>query len=516
MLNFKFFSNVAWYKIALLLYFKEIQVIGTENIPQDKPIIFILNHSNQFVDSYLIALKSPHSISYLTAAVSHKQGVVGLFSKIFESVSVERPWDNAVNGIGKIEPKQGGIVKGHLTKFTKQASVGDTLLIKGFLEYSIVEIKSDTEMKIKSKTKDTFEFNEMMDYKIASKLNQFSVFENALKALFDERWLVIFPEGCSHDRTDLLPLKLGVSIIGLEAMTKYRDLNLNFVCWGLKYSHPSRFRSKVTVEFGTPFKIDAELLKEYENNKMTTCNKFLGVIESKLREVTFTAPSYKELSSIYLAKRLYVPTPLNKNYDKEEINNIYKKMFGFYNLHKNKQDVKSLFTKIHSYGKQLKDLGIRDSQLLFINLNFIQHLFKILMSTLNIIVLAIWLFPGFIFMIPLGFYSKVKAEQVRILKKGICSVGAETVSSTRIITTFTKMPIFLIGCWTFAFVLQQLYTNSNITDSAINSFYFILFFLPYCYFWVITSDKIVKSFVNIKYCVYGLLYKNLMKKLKEY
>ena len=399
------------------LYFKECQVIGVENIPKNKPIIYVLNHSNQFVDSFFIALKSPHPVSYLMAAVSYNQGAVGFLSKLFETIPVERPWDNAIDGLGKIEPQTHEIVKGHGTQFTKQARAGDTLLIKGFLEYTIAEIKSDTEMIIKSKSKDTCELEGLMDYKIAPKINQASIFRNVTDALKDERWIVIFPEGCAHDRTDLLPLKAGVSIIGLETMAKYKDLDLSLVCWGLKYSHPSRFRSKVTIEFGTPFKIDSKHIDEYEKDKSTARNKFLGVVESKLREVIFTAPSYKELTSIYLAKRLFLPTPMNSNFSNEEINDIYKKFFDLYNSHKEEQDIKELFDDVYEYGRELKSIGIRDSQLYQPNFKFTHLQYLSIKWALNLILLIICLLPGLTMMAPLGFYSRAKAERVRLLKK---------------------------------------------------------------------------------------------------
>lgn len=38
--------------------------------------------------------------------------------------------------------------------------------------------------------------------------------------------LGIFPEGGSHDRTEMLPLKAGVCIMALSTMTQYPELNV--------------------------------------------------------------------------------------------------------------------------------------------------------------------------------------------------------------------------------------------------------------------------------------------------
>jgi len=47
------------------------------------------------------------------------------------------------------------------------------------------------------------------------------MYEEVWKALNSNSCIGIFPEGGSHDRTDLLPLKAGICIMALGAMQKY-------------------------------------------------------------------------------------------------------------------------------------------------------------------------------------------------------------------------------------------------------------------------------------------------------
>ena len=138
------------------------------------------------------------------------------------------------------------------------------------------------------------------------------------------------------------------------------------------------------------------------------------MIESKLREVIFTAPSYKEMSSIYLAKRLYLPTPMNSNFTKEEINDIYKKVFNFYNLNKEVPDVKHLFEEVYDYGQELKSLGVKDSHIYMSPLNSLQCLATLLGLTFYLIMLLLCLSPGLITMTSLRLYARSKAEKLRI------------------------------------------------------------------------------------------------------
>ncbi len=48
----------------------------------------------------------------------------------------------------------------------------------------------------------------------------------------------IFPEGGSHDRTQMLPLKAGISIMALGALAQSKGLKLSIVACGLKYFKP--------------------------------------------------------------------------------------------------------------------------------------------------------------------------------------------------------------------------------------------------------------------------------------
>lgn len=47
------------------------------------------------------------------------------------------------------------------------------------------------------------------------------MYDKVWEALNNEDCIGIFPEGGSHDRTDLLPLKAGVCIMALGMMAKY-------------------------------------------------------------------------------------------------------------------------------------------------------------------------------------------------------------------------------------------------------------------------------------------------------
>jgi glycerol-3-phosphate O-acyltransferase/dihydroxyacetone phosphate acyltransferase len=86
--------------------------------------------------------------------------------------------------------------------------------------------------------------------------------------------LGIFPEGGSHDNTDLLPLKVGVAAIAFGVLEKY-DVNVPIVPVGLNYFRGHRFRGRVVVEFGQPIYLDKKLIQLYRDSKRKAYRELL-------------------------------------------------------------------------------------------------------------------------------------------------------------------------------------------------------------------------------------------------
>jgi hypothetical protein len=132
----------------------------------------------------------------------------------------------------------------------------------------------------------------------------------------------IFPEGGSHDRTELLPLKAGVTLMALGAVEKYK-VPVKIVPCGLNYFFGHKFRyiqqqtwwsaiagaalnaldvvawcggwvrwclanrSRVALEFGEPYEIlpESELVEQYRHDKRASCSALLETITARLRSV---------------------------------------------------------------------------------------------------------------------------------------------------------------------------------------------------------------------------------------
>lgn len=66
-------------------FYKKIQVVGLENIPKNKPVIFASNHQNAFMDPVLIAVNLTKPTYYLVRADVFKKPLV---AKIFDSINM--------------------------------------------------------------------------------------------------------------------------------------------------------------------------------------------------------------------------------------------------------------------------------------------------------------------------------------------------------------------------------------------------------------------------------------------
>merc|ERR1712038_939911 len=138
-------------------------------------------------------------------------------------------------------------------------------------------------------------------------MDQKEVYKMVLSRLAKGGTIGIFPEGGSHDRTDLLPLRVGVALIAYSALEQ-DGLNVPIVPVGLSYFQGHRFRGRVIVEYGRPTYVDSSTLREYSRggaDRRRVCNELMGKIEDNMRSVILSVPDYESLKLIHTARRLY-------------------------------------------------------------------------------------------------------------------------------------------------------------------------------------------------------------------
>lgn len=119
--------------------------------------------------------------------------------------------------------------------------------------------------------------------------------------------VAIFPEGGSHDNSDLLPFKAGIALMTFRTIITTGQIPV-IIPSGLKYFKRHEFRSRAIIEFGRPYRPTNKMVDLYKNgDKRKAVALLLKDLENRLREVTMTAPSINELQAIYMARNLYMP-----------------------------------------------------------------------------------------------------------------------------------------------------------------------------------------------------------------
>ena len=142
-------------------------------------------------------------------------------------------------------------------------------------------------------------------------------FEIARKLLKKSGAIAIFPEGVSHNETQLQPLKTGAARIALGTISigeNPSSLDLKIVPVGLFYTNKTTFRSEALLSFGQPIDVAPVALDENGQPPPIDVKALTQKIEKGLREVTINAESEAELKIARVAEDVYTSvTPHEEN-----------------------------------------------------------------------------------------------------------------------------------------------------------------------------------------------------------
>eukprot|EP00597_Dinobryon_sp_UTEXLB2267_P004777 CAMPEP_0170077660 /NCGR_PEP_ID=MMETSP0019_2-20121128/14427_1 /TAXON_ID=98059 /ORGANISM="Dinobryon sp., Strain UTEXLB2267" /LENGTH=590 /DNA_ID=CAMNT_0010290111 /DNA_START=209 /DNA_END=1981 /DNA_ORIENTATION=- len=436
-----------------------MEVLGKQNIPEHGPIIFTGNHMNQFVDGAVILVTNPHRVGFLIAEKSFNTRIIGDLANAVGCIPVARPQDKAQPGVGMICFEGLRILGKNGTKFT-QLEKGDRIRPgKSPESYKIKEVISDTEGILAVEYGEATPLHEKYgqgienwtNYDILKYVDQGKMFEAVQSALAKGNCLGIFPEGGSHDNTDLLPLKAGVAAIALGVMDKY-DVSVPIIPVGLNYFRGHKFRGRVVVEFGHPINITKDMIhlfREGGAQKRAAYQELLREVEHGMRSVIVTATDYSELKLIHTVRRMYQHTTNMPTIWKQD---IARRFSVAYKLLKEKYggelpaDLKELQRKIEDYQDVLERWGLRDHQVSSANLELpYTKLVYIFLHGAFIMLLAS--IPSLILNAPVGvaadYWSKKEAQ--KDLKNSRVKVAARDVLlSKKIVFSMVAVPVLWI------------------------------------------------------------------------
>jgi len=79
--------------IALRLFFRRIEVVNVERVPDSGPLIFVLNHPNGLVDPALVFVSLPRRVSFLAKSTLYDNLIGAFLLRTFEILPVYRRID---------------------------------------------------------------------------------------------------------------------------------------------------------------------------------------------------------------------------------------------------------------------------------------------------------------------------------------------------------------------------------------------------------------------------------------
>jgi 1-acyl-sn-glycerol-3-phosphate acyltransferase len=288
---------LAWFlRIVTRVFFRQVEVVGLENVP-DGPVLFAGNHPNSLIDPILIITTCGRKVHFAAKDTLFKGRIMRAVLNGLGAVPVAR----------KVEADGKGTV----------ALVGEP---------------------------------PVRDSKDMGRVND-AAFDQMFGVLERGDAIGIFPEGLSHDESQLAKLKTGAARLALGGAERAGKAIAIVPC-GLTFIHPKRFRSRVLVQYGTPLHVEA-------STEEGAVKRVTGEIADALRRLTINAPDWETVRALDTVRRLYQPQEISI----EDRIELARRFNTYYGAVATEPKVVSLMSRVRAYQDKLDELGITDREL---------------------------------------------------------------------------------------------------------------------------------------------------------
>ncbi|ORM39648.1 putative acyltransferase [Babesia sp. Xinjiang] len=444
---FNVYMFIKWLTVVVIrTFFTKVTIINEERLPLFGPVILVGNHNNQFMDAATLIYAVPRQISFLMAAKSLARRMIGSLARLAGCIPVHRQEDLKYSGVGKIVWNDNETtIRGINTHFTMDVTPGDKLYFVTE-KINVQAVHSDTEITLQRPvSRPCKDKEEGEEFWILPKVDLSDTYDAVSTALRFGNSIAIFPEGGSHDRTNLLPLKPGVVLMAIFSLLEGAE-DIVILPVGLAYGDSHGIQSNATVYYGTGITISKRDVEEFHFDRHTVVNRILGVIEKGLNNCMITAPNKDIKGWIDLCGSLYPPErsmiPMNKAFELRKIlSNIFWE-------HGEDNRTKELIQKLAGYKEMLKNSFLHDDEVWLLRQSI--HSATLLFVE-QAIMLACYSFLALSFFplwFPLHTISKALAEQHRkkALKASVVKLeGADVVASYKFLVLMVITPLFNLG-----------------------------------------------------------------------
>ncbi len=286
---------LAWFlRVVTRVFFRQIEVVGLEHVPATGPVLFAGNHPNSLIDPILIITTCKRKVHFAAKDALFKGRLMRAVLRGLGAVPIKRRHDH-----------------------------------DGAARASAPNVEG------------------------AAPVDNDAAFEAMFGVLGDGGAIGIFPEGLSHDESQLARLKTGAARLALGGAQR-SDAPIQIVPCGLTFIHPKRFRSRVLVQYGPAIVVERSRANTADEVRLLT-----GEIDGALRRLTVNAPDWETVRALDVVRRLYQPHEISIE-DRVELARRFNTYYGAVAADPR---VVSLMSRVRAYQLKLDELGITDREL---------------------------------------------------------------------------------------------------------------------------------------------------------
>lgn len=438
------------------VYFREVTVVGAENIPAVGAVVFYGNHQNQFIDALMMnsIVTRSRQVRFIMAEKSYNQPIIGQFGRMFNAVPVVRPQDvPMIPGEGRLVKSQGTTICGEGTDFTKCVAKGDVIVwftpAKAKCSAQVNRIVSPTQVEVTMPIQTEFQIGDPTEFKISRRIDHSEMYAKVYDTLQHNQCIGIFPEGGSHDHTSLLPLKAGVALFSLGAAE--RNISVKIVPVGLTYFYGHKFRSRAYVEFGEPITPPEELVTLFSSDKRKATGIFLQQLNEALRAVTINVPDWKTLKFLHTFRQLYQPPQCNLS--ARDYLRLIRRLGVVIEQQQDNPEFMEFRASVENYSDYCNALLVRDSQAATLKRlgaadGEAPEIRLLLRRVFTLFLMGVILVPFFVVGLPIGMlikYVAIKKTREALSHSSVKIVGADVTGSYKVLLGFAVVPVaFLV------------------------------------------------------------------------
>jgi 1-acyl-sn-glycerol-3-phosphate acyltransferase len=185
-----------------------------------------------------------------------------------------------------------------------------------------------------------------------------AAFDTLFQVLADGAAMGIFPEGVSHQESDLSTFRTGPARIALGAKAAYTDRPICIVPVGLHYTNRNRFRSAMVIRFGAPIVVDQVRLSAWREDERAEVRRLTDAIEEGVRDLAITAENWETIRALDVARRLYQPPRISLA-DRVELAHRFSRG---YQVVAEEPTVRAFFGRALRYQGMLDAVGMTDGE----------------------------------------------------------------------------------------------------------------------------------------------------------